>query len=489
MSSIKTAISALGDEAAIQLLNRFVRSAVPSPSASADLVEAQLLERARSMAVSLSLHSAGEHSAVSAGALARAALSVLAADPQFSAGIAALLANGGLASFAESEPKLDVATVLDVLEVSALASAAQRSGPNPSESNSPLQSTRVRALAEQLVAFAGWQHATPKSDAEYRVWYATSRRPLESGNPESGFGVERDDCIHYGTCRVFVPRSHKIGSVGSPWWKRALTLSDDRLKLLAIQRTTEADFWAGVRGHLASCSETDRTAVVFVHGFNVDFEEAALRAAQLGFDLQIRGAMAFYSWASRGDVKMYPADEAAVDLDEDPIADFLCGFAKQTGARQVHIIAHSMGNRAVLRAVDRIANDAQRRSGVKFGQIVLAAADVDARKFQQLCGAYGTLAERTTLYVSSRDRAVEASAWLHDFPRAGLMPPVTVAAGIDTINAVNADVTLLGHGYVAEAREVVGDIHALLHNGVAPPRFGLTSAKTDQGQQYWLIGA
>ena len=46
--------------------------------------------------------------------------------------------------------------------------------------------------------------------------------------------------------------------------------------------------------------------------------------------------------------------------------------------KQVHIIAHSMGNRAVLRAATRIAARVQQRSTKPFGQAILAAADVDA---------------------------------------------------------------------------------------------------------------
>ena len=46
----------------------------------------------------------------------------------------------------------------------------------------------------------------------------------------------QDNVVHYESCRVFIPQSHKIGSIGPPWWKRLLTMTDDRLKLLAIDR-------------------------------------------------------------------------------------------------------------------------------------------------------------------------------------------------------------------------------------------------------------
>ena len=107
-----------------------------------------------------------------------------------------------------------------------------------------------------------------------------------------------------------------------------------------------------------------------------------------------------------------------------------------------------------------------------------------------MSAAYAQVASRTTLYVSKRDLAVEASRWLHNFPRAGLMPPTLVLPGIDTINVTNVDLTMLGHGYVAEARDVLIDMHALITRGAAPDeRFGLREAKNEEGARYWLIGA
>jgi hypothetical protein len=46
----------------------------------------------------------------------------------------------------------------------------------------------------------------------------------------------------------------------------------------------------------------------------------------------------------------------------------------------------------VLRAVNRIAAQVQRRTGKPFGQIILAAADVDADVFRQLSAAYAQVA-------------------------------------------------------------------------------------------------
>jgi esterase/lipase superfamily enzyme len=142
-----------------------------------------------------------------------------------------------------------------------------------------------------------------------------------------------------------------------------------------------------------------------------------------------------------------------------------------------------MGNRGLLRAIDRIATTAAERSKTPFNQIILAAADVDQDTFKRLSVAYQRVAQRTTMYVCSKDKAVEASHWVHGYPRAGFAPPVVVVPGIDTINVSNLDLTLLGHGYVAEARDILHDMHRVLREGTPPGRrFGLNQAATDDGQ-------
>ena len=484
MTPLETAIRRLSDERAVKLVNRLVRAS-HDPTAS----RRSGVDLAASIGSALSLPD-DAIDAPSAGQLSRSILLLFAGDPRHQEGIAVLVNGPVTRSFGAANVILEPVAVLEVLQTQFQAFDRVPAKSSASARDTATQPGLLQSVAQQLIAYAGLRKTGPQADAEYQVWYATTRRPVNAADRSLGYGIDRDDRVHYGTCTVFVPRSHKIGSVGSPWWKRTLMLTDDRLRLLAIGRLAEESFWKSVAEQLANKPVEDQDAVVFVHGFNVNFQEAALRAAQIGFDMQVKGAMAFFSWASRGELGKYLADEAAIELDEDLIADYLCDFALKSGAQRVHVIAHSMGNRAVLRAVDRIARDAERRAGVRFGQFILAAPDVDTRKFQQLCGAYRALSERTTLYVSSRDVAVETSRWLHDFPRAGLLPPVTIADGIDTVNVVNADLTLLGHGYVAEARSVVSDMHALIRHDAAPQsRFGVRAMTTEQGQPYWLIGA
>jgi hypothetical protein len=66
----------------------------------------------------------------------------------------------------------------------------------------------------------------------YKVWFGTNREPLDPTDLSEGFSGRRGDSVHYGCCTVSSPRSHRFGSVGSSWWRRWLTLQDDRLAVV-----------------------------------------------------------------------------------------------------------------------------------------------------------------------------------------------------------------------------------------------------------------
>jgi esterase/lipase superfamily enzyme len=327
----------------------------------------------------------------------------------------------------------------------------------------------------------------PGSDRLYRVWYATNRRPNRD-HFEASYGARLDDRVHFGSCDVVIPASHRIGELGSPWIRRILARTDDRLRLHEVVPMGAESFWAGVRQCAASFPAEHRHALVFIHGFRVSFKDAALRAAQLGYDLGVKGPVAFFSWPSRATLIGYPADGSAAEASEGAISEFLIQFARDCGADRVHVIAHSMGNRPLLRALQRIVSPAQHEHAVRFGHLVLAAPDLTRELFLDLADEYRRLSHRTTLYVSHLDRALRASFRLHG-PRVGLAPPVTCVPGIDTVHVANVDRTLLGHSTFAEARPVLYDIHALL-NYDAPPGLRAGLIERQQGdERYWEVRA
>jgi esterase/lipase superfamily enzyme len=300
------------------------------------------------------------------------------------------------------------------------------------------------------------------------LWFGTNRQIRITRSGKHAFSNHRDQQLHVGRCEVLIPKSHKFGSVGSSWWTR-LWNGDDRLSVETIELLERAAYWIEMTKALDAISS--RSAVVFIHGFWTTFEGAAIRAAQIGCDLNIPGLMAFFSWPSRGTFGGYVNDIDAVEAAAPRLIEFLQGIAAIKGIERIHLIAHSMGNRGLLTAMHDLFATAPPPTTPMFGHIVLAAADVDAEIFKNRSGAFSKAARRTTLYTSNHDLALLSSGLIRDHTtRAGFFPPLTIVDGIDTIQVSDVDLSWLGHGYVAEAAPILSDMHELLVNDLPPER-------------------
>ena len=327
----------------------------------------------------------------------------------------------------------------------------------------------------------------------YPVWFGTNRKPLDAKDPGKGFGADIDERIHYGKRIVRIPALHRPGELGSPLWKRLLLNMDDRITVDPALALAEDAFARDVRKFIAGLDPNDRNVLVYIHGFNTSFDDAAKRAAQLGFDLKVPGITVLYSWPSRGSASAYLGDLSAIEASEAQIAEFLVGVTALADRGKVHIVAHSMGNRGLLRAMHRATTQAALRSGTRFGQIFLSAPDVNATLFRQLASVYPQVAERTTLYVADQDKAIAALEWMTEGARVGAAPPVLVLPGIDTVRVRGSSLFKLGHSYFAEEPDVLRDIRAQLYFHESPARrqarFGWPIPDLASGTAgSWVIG-
>jgi esterase/lipase superfamily enzyme len=317
-----------------------------------------------------------------------------------------------------------------------------------------------------------------------RIVYGTDRS--KAGN---GYANQREstDSLHYGTCEVTIPRDHRLAKLESPkWWKFEFSWNPTKhVVLQQINEQTKPDFFAQLR---SSVLETEnKSAFVFIHGYHVGFDDAARRTAQLSYDLGFKGAPILYSWPSANSLKSYLADEATIDWTKTHLVGFLDDVASKSGADTVHIIAHSMGNRALVRILGGFCLP---RARPYFNQVVLPAPDIDTGEFLHLANSIQSTARRITLYASSNDKAIEASKTIHEYPRAGESgPDIVVVLGLDTVDASNVDTSFLGHSYFAEKRTVISDLFYLIGEGKAPDKRHSLEPKHSPKGQYWAFKA
>ncbi|CAL8478980.1 alpha/beta hydrolase [Caballeronia sp. S22] len=99
-------------------------------------------------------------------------------------------------------------------------------------------------------------------------------------------------------------------------------------------------------------------------------------------------------------------DEQAVIDSEPHLERFLREILAKSDAEKIYLVAHSMGNRVLTRALVNIAISNPEGAG-RIKRIILAAPDISTREFtQQIAPAVFKLRAPITLYASSNDEAL-----------------------------------------------------------------------------------
>jgi esterase/lipase superfamily enzyme len=190
------------------------------------------------------------------------------------------------------------------------------------------------------------------------VFYGTDRNATGDNTPARFYGNTRGEQFRLGICIVSIPKDHRIGALESPTiWRLELQETPSKhVVLRSIRELSSHEFFASLQSTVAK--SPTKQAFVFVHGFNVPFRDAARRTAQIAYDLNFDGPPILYSWPSRAELSPigYTSDEANVEWTIPHLKNFLREIATQSGAQIIHLIAHSMGNRALSAALRSIGH-------------------------------------------------------------------------------------------------------------------------------------
>ncbi len=327
-----------------------------------------------------------------------------------------------------------------------------------------------------------------------KLFFATDRTWTGSEEQPKWFGPEWNDRkLTYGTCTVSIPPKHEAGEVEKPSIFK-LELKEDPEKHVVVHqpmRLEEAKYFAAIREAVTERSQKEIT--VFIHGFNNTFDEAASRLGVLAFDMDFNGVPVLYSWSSQGGgwgTAAYARDEEVVELTVDLLAQFLGKLADEgraAGATRINVIAHSMGNRALVGALNILARDYPGK--MVLDEVVMAAPDV--KKIGFVDGVWPKLrtpAKRYTLYASDDDKALMASYKVHTFSRIGQGGAnLLLIEGLDTVDATGCDFSMLGlnHSYFGSP-QVVEDLKELLSKSLTPAARKLREKKREL-LLYWLL--
>jgi esterase/lipase superfamily enzyme len=315
--------------------------------------------------------------------------------------------------------------------------------------------------------------------------FVVTNRKLKSKNfgcTNNQFGVELDNSTHFGICKINVPKNHTTGQVTLT--RDSRQSSHDYFKILnskMLPESTVIDF----------LKKTKRTPLVFVHGFNVRYEDAVLRAAQIAYDLKYQGPVVLFSWpAGAGDgffddkmiTRTYESNIKNAKGSIETFKSFLTEL--QANDLKINLVVHSMGHQVVLPALKDFTGSATGKSVIN--ELILNAPDFEANEFIKLIENIKETSKRITLYCSYNDKAMVASETYNKTERLGAC---TFSENLDTINVSLIDAPTmglgLGHSYYS-SRAILGDVFQVILGIDAEKRLFIRRSEPNSTEKYYL---
>ena len=231
-------------------------------------------------------------------------------------------------------------------------------------------------------------------DTDVRPVYTAALRADENGS----FLNARSETLQFQRLDITIPKNRDVGDVTFPT-NRADPTKD---MLLAGRETFATD--------QAYFNATDRAGgetMLFIHGFNNNYAEGVLRAAQMVEDFQFDGAAAHFSWASAASARGYAFDSDSATQARDALEQVLRGLLARD---DVIVIAHSMGARLFMEVLRQMAIAGDGHLMENLSGVILMSPDIDVDVFRAQAQRIGALPEPFVIFTSGRDKALRISA-------------------------------------------------------------------------------
>lgn len=246
--------------------------------------------------------------------------------------------------------------------------------------------------------------------AEKPYFAVTTRLPDCRTEPVTLLG-QRSDIIRY-------------GRFGDPA-KSEITTAKGKVKterLIPFVLTNDQQWWDDLA---AETRQRDGRILLYVHGFSETFFTSARDSAQMarlsGLDIPV----VHYSWPSQGEFLKYAADETNMYYNERQFRSFLTRLAQQPWTKEIILVAHSLGVRLAIPAIEFVDRNSSNADSSNISNIILASPDIDRQDFERdIAETVLTMRQvnndrRITVYLSAKDRALGLSYSFHGYPRLG----------------------------------------------------------------------
>lgn len=225
--------------------------------------------------------------------------------------------------------------------------------------------------------------------------------------------------------------------------------------------------------------------LLFVHGFNNDFELAGLALADLWHFTGRQTTPLFYSWpAASGGLFGYFTDRESGEFTLYHLKETLRLISSIESLEKIHIIAHSRGTDLITTALRELIIETRARGEkpletLKVANLILAAPDLDFGVVRQrlIAEQFGPAIGQITVYMNRKDKALGLSQFMMSGLRFGkitsedLEPTERhIFEQIKNVNFINVEGvnSFIGHAYYRKHPGVLSDIALILQTNARP---------------------
>jgi len=228
-----------------------------------------------------------------------------------------------------------------------------------------------------------------------------------------------------------------------------------------------------------------KDVVIFVHGFNNTYEDAALSLTELWHFSGRAGVPLFYTWAAgNSGLLSYFVDRESGEFSIFHLKETIKMIASMPEVKHIHLIAHSRGTDVLTTALRELII-AQRAKGnnpqktLKIKNLILAAPDLDFGVVSQrlIAEKFGLAFGQITVYMNKGDSALNISQYLMSGTRFGRIDTEnltkdekSVFAQVKNVNFIEVESVsgLIGHAYFRENPGVLSDIATIIQTSSFP---------------------
>jgi len=256
----------------------------------------------------------------------------------------------------------------------------------------------------------------------YRFFFISNRGGDASDNAawtallDERFTSARGGTLRFGAFDTEIAPALGLGR----WLDASSWFLDEEIRILRVHALERAALVQQVRDMVAKSPH--RALLLLVHGYRTDFDYALRGTAFLAHILDIDAPVMVFDWpGDQGDsLSGYRRAQQVATASGAELAAVLRLIKREIRPERLWLVANSMGGQVVVDAFSQLYREAGYGRDREIDAVVLTAPDVAHAEFNdQFKRELAALVRKTTVYVSSNDRALLVSRVINRGRRLG----------------------------------------------------------------------